>query len=89
MEILRKWGLQTWASFTIGHDTDTVESIKKTVDWALENKFATAAFNILMPYPKTPLYQKLHMQKVGCYMMENGGCIMNIDLITHPLCRRA
>ena len=62
IEILRKWGLQTWASFTIGHDTDTVESIKKTVDWALENKFAFAAFNILMPYPKTPLYQKLHAE---------------------------
>ncbi len=55
---LRKWGLQTWAAFTVGHDTDTMESIKRTVDWALKNKFTFAAFNILMPYPSTPLYEK-------------------------------
>ena len=60
--ILRKWGLQTWAAFTIGHDTDTVESIKQTVDWALKNKFTFAAFNILMPYPKTPLYEILQAE---------------------------
>ncbi|MDR0983475.1 MAG: radical SAM protein [Ruminococcus sp.] len=59
IKILRKYGLQTWAAFTVGHDTDTVESIKQTVDWALKNKFAFAAFNILMPYPRTALYEKL------------------------------
>ena len=59
---LRKWGLQTWAAFTIGHDADTVESIKRTVDWALANKFAFAAFNILMPYPQTPLYRQLQAE---------------------------
>ena len=59
VKILRKWGLQTWAAFTVGHDTDTVESIKQTVEWALKNKFTFAAFNLLMPYPKTPLYEQL------------------------------
>jgi radical SAM superfamily enzyme YgiQ (UPF0313 family) len=59
IKILRKYGLQTWAAFTVGHDTDTVESIKQTVNWALKNKFAFAAFNILMPYPKTALYERL------------------------------
>ena len=60
--VLRKWGLQTWAAFTIGHDADTIESIKQTVDWALRNKFAFAAFNILMPYPQTPLYKQLQAE---------------------------
>ena len=60
--LLRKWGLQTWAAFTIGHDTDTIDSIKQTVDWAIKNKFTFAAFNILMPYPKTPLYHKLQAE---------------------------
>ncbi|MDR1961762.1 MAG: B12-binding domain-containing radical SAM protein [Gracilibacteraceae bacterium] len=59
IELLRQWGLQTWAAFTLGHDTDTVESIKQTAEWAIRNKFTFAAFNILMPYPKTPLYEKL------------------------------
>ena len=56
---LHKYGLQTWAAFTVGHDTDTVESIKQTVRWALKNKFTFAAFNILMPYPQTSLYKRL------------------------------
>ena len=53
---LRRYGLQTWAAFTVGHDTDTVESIKETYAFALRNKFTFAAFNILYPHPSTPLY---------------------------------
>jgi radical SAM superfamily enzyme YgiQ (UPF0313 family) len=60
---LRKWGLQTWAAFTVGHEHDTVDSIKKLTDWAIKNKFTFAAFNILMPYPNTPLYEKLKKEK--------------------------
>jgi len=59
---LRKYGLQTWAAFTVGHDTDTVENILKTVKWALKNKFTFAAFNILMPYPQTELYRQLEAE---------------------------
>lgn len=59
IEELRQWGLQTWAAFTVGHDGDTVESIRATCDFAIKNKFTFAAFNILMPYPNTPLYEKL------------------------------
>jgi len=62
IKALKKWGLQTWAAFTVGHDTDTVESIRQTVDWALQNKFTFAAFNILMPYPNTPLYEQLQAE---------------------------
>lgn len=59
VEILRKHHLQTWAAFTLGHDTDTVESVLETVRFAEENRFCFAAFNILMPYPGTPLYRQL------------------------------
>ncbi len=59
---LRKWGLQTWAAFTVGHDGDTVESIRATCDFAIKNKFTFAAFNILMPYPNTPLYEKMKQE---------------------------
>jgi len=60
--ILRKYGLQTWAAFTVGHDTDTIEGILQTVKWALKNKFTFAAFNILMPYPQTVLYNQLEAE---------------------------
>lgn len=59
VEILRQHHLQTWAAFTLGHDHDTPESIRETADFALEHKFCFAAFNILMPYPGTPLYDRL------------------------------
>ena len=59
IEKLRHYGLQTWAAFTVGHDTDTIESIKATYEFALKNKFCFAAYNILMPYPGTKLYEEL------------------------------
>lgn len=59
VRILREHGMQSWAAFTLGYDHDTVESIAATVDFALESKFTFAAYNILMPYPNTPLYRKL------------------------------
>ena len=56
---LRRYGLQTWAAFTVGHDTDTVESIRETCRFAMRNKFTFAAYNILNPYPGTQLYAQL------------------------------
>lgn len=56
---LREFGMQTWAAFTLGYDHDTYDSIMATMEFALENRFTFAAYNILMPYPNTPLYRKL------------------------------
>lgn len=62
LEILRGYGLQTWAAFVLGNDHDTPASIERTLNFALENKFTFAAFNILMPYPNTPLYNRLQAE---------------------------
>jgi radical SAM superfamily enzyme YgiQ (UPF0313 family) len=62
VEILRDHHLQTWAAFTLGHDGDTLESIRETSDFAMRNKFCFAAYNILMPYPATPLYERLQRE---------------------------
>ncbi|MDH5536111.1 MAG: B12-binding domain-containing radical SAM protein [Betaproteobacteria bacterium] len=62
VEVLRNHGMQTWAAFTLGYDGDTYESILATMDFALENRFTFAAFNILMPYPGTPLYWRLEQE---------------------------
>ena len=61
-EILRDYHLQTWAAFTLGHDFDTEESIKETLDFAMQSKFCFSAFNILMPYPGTPFYDRLQRE---------------------------
>lgn len=59
VEVLRQHHLQTWAAFTLGHDDDTPASIRETCDFAIDSRFCFAAFNILMPYPATPLYDRL------------------------------
>ncbi len=62
VRILRDHGMQSWAAFTPGYDHDTLASIAATVDFALESKFTFAAYNILIPYPNTPLYSKLERE---------------------------
>jgi radical SAM superfamily enzyme YgiQ (UPF0313 family) len=57
--LLRAHHLQTWAALTLGYDHDTVGSIEETCEWAIANRFTFAAFNVLMPYPRTPLYARL------------------------------
>ena len=59
IRVVREHRLQLWAAFTLGHDNDTAESIAAAATFAVENRFCFAAFNILMPYPNTPLYRRL------------------------------
>jgi len=56
--ILRDYGFLIWASFIIGNDFDNLDSIKKTVEFAIQNKFSFAFLNILMPYPETGVYNQ-------------------------------
>jgi radical SAM superfamily enzyme YgiQ (UPF0313 family) len=62
IQVLRDHHLQTWAAFTLGHDHDTLESIRETSDFAMRHRFCFAAYNILMPYPGTPLYDRLQAE---------------------------
>ncbi len=62
LKVIRSYGMQLWAAFTLGHDHDTLASIRETLQFAMENKFCFAAFNILVPYPNTPLYRKLETE---------------------------
>lgn len=59
VERIRDAGLMIWAAFLVGYDHETAASISETVDWALSKRFAFSAFNLLMPYPGTPLYARL------------------------------
>lgn len=56
---LRQHHLQTWAAFVLGYDRDTPESLLSQCEWAIEQRFTFAAWNVLTPYPGTPLYERL------------------------------
>ncbi|MBU1240755.1 B12-binding domain-containing radical SAM protein [Myxococcota bacterium] len=60
--IMGEYGLSAWAALTVGHDSDTPDSIARLVDQCIEAKFAYAAVNMLCPYPATPLYRSLNKQ---------------------------
>ena len=59
IKILKSYGLQTWAAFTLGYDCDTPESLNDILAFSLRHKFTFAAYNVLMPYPGTPFYERL------------------------------
>ncbi len=59
---IRDHGITVYATFVFGYDTDTKEDFKRTLDFAIDQKFALAAFNHLAPFPGTPLYQRLKEQ---------------------------
>ncbi len=56
---LRKAGLGVYATFVFGYDGDTVDAFERTLAFAKRSKFFFAAFNHLVPFPGTPLYQRL------------------------------
>ncbi len=62
IQILRDYGLQTWAAFTLGHDHDGSDTAERILEYCITNRFSFAAFNVLVPYPGTPLYRRLESE---------------------------
>jgi radical SAM superfamily enzyme YgiQ (UPF0313 family) len=52
-------GIAIYATFMFGYDHDTLAEIARTVDFAVAQKFHLAAFNHVVPFPGTPLYDEL------------------------------
>lgn len=59
MEQFRAHGLGVHGMFVLGSDTDTPESIRRTVDFAIGAGFSSAQFLILTPFPGTPVWDDL------------------------------
>jgi radical SAM superfamily enzyme YgiQ (UPF0313 family) len=56
---LRKYGLAVYATFVFGYGQDDVSSFRETLAFSKEQKFFFCAFNHLVPFPGTPLYERL------------------------------
>lgn len=55
----RRHGIMTVAFYVLGFLTDTVETIRATIEYAVELNTTLALFKILTPYPGTPLYKQM------------------------------
>jgi radical SAM superfamily enzyme YgiQ (UPF0313 family) len=63
VEKIHKTGIGIYATFVFGFDFDVTESFDETLKFALKHKFFFAAFNHLLPFPGTPLYERLEKEK--------------------------
>jgi radical SAM superfamily enzyme YgiQ (UPF0313 family) len=56
-------GIRIHGMFVFGADTDTVESIRETADFALQNRIDSIQFMTLTPFPNTPFYDELNKEE--------------------------
>ena len=56
---LRRHHISVYATFVFGYDDDTPKTFRTVYDFALRNKFFFAAFNHLVPFPGTDVYDRL------------------------------
>lgn len=62
VDLIHEEGISIYAAFIFGLDSDTSGTFQKALDFALEKKFYYAAFNHLLPFPETPLYNRLKQE---------------------------
>jgi len=65
----RDHGIHIHGMFVIGADTDDVDVIKKTVDFAMQNGIHTIQLMVLTPLPGTPFFKE----------MKEGGRLLHSD----------
>ncbi|MBD5138926.1 MAG: B12-binding domain-containing radical SAM protein [Ruminococcus sp.] len=52
-------GMGIYATFVFGYDNDDERTVNDAVEFAKKHNFYTAAFNHLLPFPNTALYERL------------------------------
>lgn len=59
MKLAKKYKFETWAFFIIGLPGDNPDSVKETIDFAIEIDPDFAKFMILKPYPGSEVHREL------------------------------
>lgn len=62
VRILHEHGIMTHGMFVFGSDSDTVDDLRSTTQFALRNKIDTIQFMILTPFPGTPFFKDIESQ---------------------------
>ncbi len=56
-------GLRIYSTFIFGYDSDTRESFDEAFDFAMRHRFFLGAFNHVVPFPGTKLYDRLKEER--------------------------
>ena len=59
IRILHEYDIRSHGMFVLGADTDSVQTVRDTVDFAIKNHIDTVMLNILTPLPGTPQFNEL------------------------------
>lgn len=59
VDLLKQNDVETWGAFIMGEPSETLEDIKRTIDFAKMINPGTAQFTILTPYPGTELWKRV------------------------------
>jgi radical SAM superfamily enzyme YgiQ (UPF0313 family) len=60
IRILHEHGIESHGMFVLGADTDTIQSVRETVKFAMKNHIDTIQLAALTPLPGTPLFDELN-----------------------------
>ncbi|HBM15661.1 MAG TPA: hypothetical protein DD381_04865 [Lentisphaeria bacterium] len=63
IEVLHFYGVNIHGMFMFGADTDVIQSMYDTVDFAIDNSIDTVQFMILTPFPGTQVYTAMENEK--------------------------
>jgi radical SAM superfamily enzyme YgiQ (UPF0313 family) len=62
LKLLKDHGISVLATMIFGHDFDTKDTIRRTLDYLLDLDLISASLGILVPYPGTKLADRLEKQ---------------------------
>ncbi len=67
---LQSYNFMVYGTFVVGYDEDDENTAKQLYEFALSSNLSVANFNPLIPFPGTPLYDRLRSE--GRLLYENG-----------------
>lgn len=56
---IHRAGLRIYSTFIFGYDSDTKETFQEAFDFVMRHRFFLGAFNHVVPFPGTKLYERL------------------------------
>ena len=57
IQLMKKVGINSWATFMLGHEGDTPDTIMDTIRFSIKIDPTCASFNTLVPFPGTRVYE--------------------------------